>query len=123
RKRAAAGEPRTHPPRAGIVTRCSQTEIAELCLQLVQITCRIFQCLDRIERIGQAAPIRRLRHELRNTLRALGAHGLRVEAALLPDHASEEFDGKAIRRSVLLDGAADVIGGWGIIWRSGLVLR
>jgi hypothetical protein len=68
--------------------------------------------------LDRPAPIRRLRHELRNTLRPLGAHRLRLEAALLPDHAGEEFDGKAVRRGVLLDGAADVVRGRRVVWRS-----
>ena len=85
----------------------------------MQIACRILQRLDRIERIGQAAPIRRLRHELRNALGAFGAHGLRIEATFLPDHAGEEFDRKPIRGRVLFDGAADIVGGRRGVWRSG----
>jgi hypothetical protein len=72
---------------------------------------------------SKAAPIRRLRHELRNALRGLGADGLRIKAALLQDHVGEEFDRKPIRRGVLLDRAADVVGGRGIVRRDGLALR
>jgi hypothetical protein len=130
-----AGQERADAPGPGIVSRRGETEIAELGLQVVQITRRIFQRLDRIERIGKPAVPRRRRHELRDALRALPAHRKRIEAALLPDDASEELDRQCILRRVLLDGAANVVRGGGSVWsgwwcrlisrcgRGGLALR
>ena len=69
------------------------------------------QRLDRIERIGKPVPIGGLRHELRDAFGALVADRAGVEAALLPDHAGEELDRKLVLRRVLLDRAADVVGG------------
>ena len=66
---------------------------------------------DRIERIGKAAPIGGARHELRDALRSGAAYRPRVEAALLPDDAGEEFDRKLILRRILFERAADVFGG------------
>src|SRR6202035_1337721 len=89
-ERTTAGEPRADPARTGIVASRGESEIAELRLQIMQITRRIFQRLDRIERIGKPAPIRRLRHELRDALRTLGAHGLRAGAGVPPAHPGRE---------------------------------
>ena len=80
--------------------------------QFAQIAGRMTQRLDRIERIGKTAPAGGARHELRDALGALGAYGQRIEAALLPDDAGEEFDRQTIFRRRLLDGAADVFRRW-----------
>ena len=110
RQRALTGKPFAHPAGTGVVAGGGKTEIAEFLAQLAQIASGMAQRRDRIERIGKAAPIRRLRHELRDALGTLGAHGAGVEAALLPDDAGEELDRQLVFRRVLLDGAADVVG-------------
>ena len=66
------------------------------------------QGLDRIERIGEAAPVRGLRHELRNALGTFGAHSRRVETALLPNNASEKLDGQSVLRRRLLQCTANL---------------
>ena len=45
---------------------------------------------QRLEGVGEAPLVGRSRHELSDALRALGAHGLRVEAAFLPDEPHED---------------------------------
>ena len=99
RHRPGACEPLLNPARAGIVGGGRQSQIAELVAQLVQKLRRFGQRLHRIEGIEQAALARGSRHELRNPLRALAAarhrpDRVRAEAALLPDHAREEFQRK-----------------------------
>ena len=56
-----------------------------------------------VEGIEQAALGGRVGHELRDALRALRAHGVAAEAALLPDQAGEEAD----RDLVVLGGGFD----------------
>src|SRR4029077_19030841 len=56
-------------------------------------------------------PTDRLRwHELCDARSALWAHGAGIEAALLPDHASEKFDGEAILCRSLFQRPANVVG-------------
>jgi hypothetical protein len=61
------------------------------------------QSLYRIKWIEQPALVRRTGHELGNALRALTAacdrpYRIRLKAALLPDHAREEFQRETIGR-------------------------
>jgi hypothetical protein len=71
------------------------------------------QRLNRIERIGKAVPASGLWHELCDTRSALWAHGAGIEAALLPDHASEKFYGEAILCRSLFQRPANIVGcGW-----------
>jgi hypothetical protein len=83
----------------------------------------VAQRLDRIERVDKPAPVRGARHELRDALRAGAAHRARVEAALLPDDAREELDGKAVLGRVLFDRAADVVRGRWSRFAGGLLCR
>jgi len=104
------------PVRDPRCNRRGEAEIAELVAQVVQIACRIAQRIDRVERIGKARKICRLRHELRNALGAFVAHGARVETALLPDHASQKLDRQLVLRRGILQRAADIVGSrW--LWR------
>jgi hypothetical protein len=68
------------------------------------------QRLDWIERIGETVPGSGLRHELCDARSALWAHGAGIEAALLPDHASEKFHGEAILCCSLFQCPANVVG-------------
>ena len=123
RQRPPARKPRAYPPRSGIVAGGGEAEIAELFAQFAQIARRMAQRLDRIERIGEPVPIGGLRHELGDAFGALVADRAGVKAALLPDHAGEEFDRKLVLRRVLFDRAADIIGGRRRFGRGGLIGR
>ena len=68
------------------------------------------QRLNRIERIGESVPASGLRHELCDARSTLWAHSAGIEAALLPDHASEKFDGEAILCRSLFQRPANVVG-------------
>jgi hypothetical protein len=68
------------------------------------------QRLDRIERIGKAVPASGLRHELGDARSALRAHSAGIEAAFLPDHPSEKFNGEAVLRRGLLQRPTNVFG-------------
>jgi hypothetical protein len=75
------------------------------------------QGLDRIERIGEAAPVRGLRHELCNALGTFGAHGCSVETTLLPNNAGEKLDGQSVLRRRLLQCTANLAGtAWRGCW-------
>ena len=78
------------------------------------------QRLARIERVGEAVPASCLRHELGDARGAFWAHSAGIEAALLPDDASEKFDGQAVLRRGLLQRPANVICRR---WIGGRVLR
>src|SRR6516165_2488296 len=113
------GEPGGDASRAGIVSGSGKPKITEPVFQVAQIAGRILQSLDRIERIDEAAIVRRSRHELGNAPRALAAHRARVEAAFLPDDAGEEFDRQFVLGGILFKRAADIVGGWGAMVVSG----
>src|SRR5262249_24764979 len=86
--------------------------IAELVGELAQEFRRLRQRLHRIERIEQAALGRGARHELGDALRAVAAARARaddvgLEAALLPDHASEELERQVLRPRRRLDHEAE----------------
>jgi hypothetical protein len=51
--------------------------------------------LDRLERVGKAMPTGGRRHEL-PACGALRADCVRIETALLPDHAGKELDWKGV---------------------------
>jgi hypothetical protein len=68
------------------------------------------QRLNRIERMGESVPASGLRHELCDARSTLWAHSAGVEAALLPDHASEKFNGEAILCRSLFQRPANVVG-------------
>jgi hypothetical protein len=68
------------------------------------------QRLNRIERIGEAVPACGLWHELCDARGTLWAHGAGIEAALLPDYASEKFYGKAILCRSLFQRPANIAG-------------
>ncbi len=102
RHRSGAGEPVPHPAGTGIVGGGREAEIAELIAQLAEEFGRLRQRLHGIEGIEQPALVRGARHELRDALRALAVAGDRadrigLEAALLPDHAREEFERQVVR--------------------------
>jgi len=61
-------------------------------------------------RYGEAVPACGLWHELCDAGGTLWAHGAGIEAALLPDHASEKFYGEAILRRSLFQRPANVVG-------------
>jgi hypothetical protein len=93
-----ACEPRAYAARTCIVGRRSKPEIAKPISQFAQITRRMAQRLDRVERIGQAVPASGLRHELCNARSALWTHSTGIETAFLPDHASEKFNRESVLR-------------------------
>lgn len=68
------------------------------------------QCLDWIERIGKAMPVRGARHKLRNARGTLGAHRAGIETTFLPDDPGKELHGKSVLRRCLLQCVANVIG-------------
>ena len=68
-------------------------DAAELLVQFVEEFRRFRQRLHRVERIEQAALRGRAGHELRDALRALGAHRVGIEQAFLPDETGEEAFG------------------------------
>ena len=60
--------------------------------------------------IDEAVPASGLRHELCDARGTLWTHSAGIEAALLPDHASEKFDGEAILCRSLFQCPANVDG-------------
>src|ERR1700719_3306980 len=105
-----ACEPRANSAWTCIVGRRSEPEIAKPVSQFVQISRRMAQRLNRIERIGEAVPASGLRHELCDARGSLWAHSAGIEAALLPDHASEKFYGEAILCRSLFQRPANIVG-------------
>src|SRR5215471_3947765 len=81
----------------------------------------MLQCVDRIEWIGDAAELRRLRHELCDTERAFGTDRARVETALLPYHPGKKFHRKVVVGSVRFDCAANILRGRCNVWPFGRV--
>src|SRR6516165_6769348 len=102
RQRPAPRQELAQPPRPGVVGGGGEPEIAELVGELAQEFRRLRQRLHRIERIEQAALGGGARHELGDALRAVAAararaDHVRLEAALLPDHAREELERQVLR--------------------------
>ena len=128
RHRAGAGEPFLHPPRAGIVGRGRQSEIAELRAQFTQKFRGFRQRLHRVEGIEQPALAGGSRHELRDALRALAAardrsDGVGLKAAFLPDHAGEKLQRQIVRPRRRFDHQAHRLAGVGFPPRGRGVLR
>jgi len=96
RQLAAIGAPRDDAPRAGVVGRRGQTEIAELLKQRSQETARRRQRLTCIERILQAEHLSGLRHELRDALRPRATYCAMIKLALLPKEIGKESDRKLV---------------------------
>jgi hypothetical protein len=102
-------EPRAYSAWTCIVGCRSEPEIAKPFPQFAQITRRMAQRLDRIERIGETAPVGGARHKLRDALGAFAAHSAGIETTFLPDHAGKKLDGKRVLRRRLLQRTADLI--------------
>jgi hypothetical protein len=108
RQAATTGEPAAHARWPGVVGGCGKPEIPELAAQLAQEFRRLGQRLHGVEGIEQAPLGCGAWHELRNPLRVVAAAGaragrVRLEPALLPDHAGEKFQ----RQTVLACGRFD----------------
>ena len=122
RQGVMACEPRANSAWTCIVGCRSESEIAKPVSQFAQITRRMAQRLDRIKRIGEAMPASGLWHELCDARGALWAHSAGIETALLPDHASEKFDGDtaSLPRPAPASGKCRLL--W-VDWQRGAAIR
>ena len=77
--------------------RCKPV-ISELATQIAQELCGLGDSFERIKGIGQTAPIRGSRHELRHALRAGSAYSRWIEPALPPDQPDEEIGRQILPR-------------------------
>jgi hypothetical protein len=111
RQRAVAAKPRAYSPRTGIVGGRGESEVAKPVPQFAEITRRVTQRLNRIERVRESVPIGRARHKLGDTLGTLGTHCAGIETTFLPDHPCEKLDWKSVLGRRLLQRPANVVGG------------
>src|SRR5262249_19253745 len=94
--RGRARHPRAHPAWARVVSRCRKPKIAKLTAQLLEKLGRLWQRLNRVERVEQITFGRGPRHELRDTQSVLARSGswpdgLGPESAFLPNQSHKEF--------------------------------
>src|SRR6187549_3974204 len=109
RKLALLGEPVLDAPRPGIVGGGSKAEISKPAHKIAEQTCGRRDRLDWVERIVEPNGRRRLRHELRNALRAGPAHHIRLEAAFLKKKPNEERQRQVVRMRRFRYGGANLM--------------
>ena len=98
--------------RPRIVRGCRQSEISEAILEVGEIACRGGDGGRDVEGVEEAAFLRGGRHELGDSLGALGAEGVAAEAAFLPQKTGEETARNAVRIGRRLDQLAKRVCLW-----------
>ena len=108
RQAGLGGDEARRPRLAAVVGDGREADVAEVAAELGQVARRGDQRLGRVERVAEAAQLRRLRHELGDPLRAGRADRRGVEQALLPEQPGEEVAVEAVLPRRRLDQPADV---------------
>src|SRR5512144_418666 len=109
RKFALFIEPVLDAPRPGIVGGSSKSEISKPAHKVAEQSCGRRNRLDRIERIVEPDGRRRLRHKLRNALRAGRTHNIRLETTFLEKKPNEERHRQSVRMRRLCHAGADLM--------------
>jgi len=114
RQSGLVGEPATHAPRAGIVSRRGKAEVAEGIVELSQITRGFMQGPENVKRIAESARCRRRRHELCDSLGAGRADRVGIKIAFLIDQPREKLYGQCVLGSRAFDVPANFGGRQGL---------
>ena len=107
RQIAVADEPVRDTGSTGIVGGGGQSKITETLLEVGEKFGGFWYCFFGIERIGKATLISRLRHELRDALRAGWTDCVGSKAAFLPYQPCQERDRQTLSSGRRFNKAAD----------------